>query len=102
MPNAPTVTESNKIPVPEIPVKEIVRKASPLSISIAVVLLMVFGGFWLNASSLVAILAAPDRLKRLEDAVEHCHKDKVQLEVEIQALRMKVTALENEIARKSL
>lgn len=92
----------NKIPVPEIPVKEIVRKASPLSISIAFVLLTLFLGFWLNAASIVAIISAPDRLQRLEEAVKHCHDDKVRLETEIQELRVEVTALEKEIARKNL
>ncbi len=95
----PAVTEANKINVPDIPTREIVRKASGLSISIAVVLLTVAGGFWMNAKAIVDILAAPDRLKALEETVQHCHQDKVRLETEIQTLRNRVVDLEREVQR---
>lgn len=87
----------DKLNVPDIPTREIVRKASRLSISIGVILLTVAGGFWLNAKAIVDIIAAPDRLERLEQAVAHCHEDKVRLEVEIQTLRNRVVDLERQL-----
>lgn len=87
----------DKLNVPDIPTREIVRKASPLSISIGLVLLAVALGFWMNAKAIVDILASPDRLKMLEQAVAHCREDKVRLEVEIQTLRNRVVELERQV-----
>jgi hypothetical protein len=87
----------DKLNVPDIPTREIVRKASTRSISIAVVLVTLGAVFWMNASSLVAILTTPDRLERLEEAVAHCHEDKTRLETEIQTLRNRVVDLERQL-----
>ena len=94
---AQPAVETNKINVPDIPTREIVRKASGLSISIAVVLTTVAGGFWMNAKSIVDILATPDKIKALEEMVSHCHADKVRLETEIQTLRNRVVELERQV-----
>lgn len=94
LPVPPAADSVSKIGLPEIPTKEIMRKASPLSISLAIILAVLFGGFWLNASSFVAISASPDRIQRLEQAVAHCHEDKVRLEAEIALLRNRVVELE--------
>lgn len=91
--------ETNKLNIPDIPTREIVRKASGLSISIAVVLLAAAGAFFMNAKAIVDIIAAPDRLKALEEMVNHCHADKVRLETEIQTLRNRVVDLEREVQR---
>ena len=88
---------ADKLNVPDIPTREIVRKASGLSISIGVVLITVAIGFWLNAKAIVDIIDAPDRLERLEQQVAHCHEDKVRLEVEIQTLRNRVVDLERQL-----
>lgn len=87
----------DKLNVPEIPTREIVNKARPWAISLGIILLVVAGGFWLNASTIIAVLAAPDRIEKLEQAVAHCHEDKVRLEVEIQTLRNRVVDLERQL-----
>ncbi len=99
LPVPPAADSAAKIGLPDIPTKEIVRKTSPWAISLAVILFVVAGGFWMNASTIITILASPDRIERLEQMVAHCHEDKVRLEVEIHTLRNRVVELERAALR---
>jgi hypothetical protein len=90
-------TAVDKVDLPDIPTREIVNKARPWAISLGIILFVVASGFWMNASTIIAVLAAPDRIEKLELLVQHCHEDKKRQEVEIQALRQRVGELERQL-----
>lgn len=75
-------------------VETIVRKASPLSIGIAVVLAVLIGGsgmvFYINRETIV-------KLFETAKEVDHLHMEHDHCQTELAALKLRVTANETEI-----
>lgn len=81
---------------------EVVRKASPFSIGMAIILAVIFvgvGGMVLaNKDTIIRLVEAGHEVKHLQKAHDQCHEEMAALKTEVAFLRAEVNKLKDRLA----
>lgn len=80
----------------------VIRKASPLTIGIAVVLAVFFAGLitllYLGKDTILKVVETSYQVDRLKADHDHCHTELTEVKAEVRTLRSKVERLESKVA----
>lgn len=80
---------------------EVVRKASPFSIGMAIVLAVIFLGMgsivYFNRDTIKHFVDITNDVKHLQDAHDRCHASMAVLQAEVQTLRIEIASLKRTV-----